>query len=265
MGDCTDSTTRLAGRERVRFGCVLVALVLLVTAPAAATVGAAQSTESAASLPAEPAFVVELDADGSARMTLVTAFDLTTDSEREAFEALRANETARMQRTDRFATSMQAIASRAENSTGREMEIRDPVIAFSTTNDVGIVALSVTWDGLAAQDGDRLVLREPFASGFEIERPFRVVAPDDYELVTATPSPTTQRQNSATWSANTQLEGFETTFAPAETGTTAETREGASEAGAAGFGVGVATLAVLAGSALLGVGRRRHASPERPE
>lgn len=252
MSDCTDSTTRLAGREGVRFGCVLVALVLLVTAPVAATAGTTQSTDSASSLPAEPAFVVDLDADGSARVTLVTTFNLATDSEREAFEALRANETARERRTDRFATRMQAIATRAENTTGREMAIRDPAIGFTTEDDTGVVTLSVTWDGLAAQEEDRLVLREPFASGFEIDRPFRVIAPEDYELVTVTPDPTTQRQNSATWNTDTEFEGFETTVAP-------DTNDGTTGVGALGFGIGIATLAMLAGTALLVLRHRRNA------
>jgi hypothetical protein len=256
MADRTDSTIRLAGAEGIRLGCVFVALVLLMTAPVAATAGTAQSTDSA-TLPAEPSFVVDLEADGSARVTLITTFDLTTDSEREAFEALRANETAREQRTDRFATRMQAIANRAENDTGRSMAIRNPAMAFTTENDTGIVGLSVTWDGLAAQEGDRLVLREPFASGFDIDRPFRVVGPDGYALGTATPTPTSQQQNSATWSATTQFEGFETVFVPAEDGTATDVGDGTSGAGAPGFGIGVAAVAVLAASALLMVRRHR--------
>lgn len=259
MTDRTDSTTRLAGRQGVRFGCVLVTLVLLVTALVAATAGTTQPTNSAASFAAEPAFVVDLDADGSARVTLVITFDLTTDSEREAFEALRANETAQERRTDRFATRLQTIATRAENTTGREMAIRDSAAAFRTQNDTGVVALLVTWDGLAAQEGDRLVLREPFAGGFDIDRPFRVIAPDSYELVTVTPEPTTRSQNSATWSADTAFEGFETTFAPAEGGTRTATRDGTTGVGAPGFGVGVMTLALLAGTALLVARRRRNA------
>jgi len=256
MTDRPDSTTRLSATEGIRLGFVLVALVLLVMAPVAATAATAQSTESAASLPAEPAFVVDLETDGSARVTLVATFDLTTDSEREAFEALRANETAREQRTDRFATRMQAIATRAENDTGREMAIRNPAMTFTTENDTGIVGLSVTWEGLATQEGDRLVLQEPFASGFNIDRPFRVVGPDGYALGTATPTPTTQQQNSATWSATTQFEGFEAVFAPAASGTASDADDGTSGAGAPGFGIGVALVAVLAASALL-VGRRR--------
>lgn len=251
MTDSIDSTTRLAGRQGVRYGCVLVVLALLVTAPVAATAGTAQTANSASQLPAEPAFVVELDADGSARVTLVVTFDLTTDNEREAFETLRENTTARERRTDRFATRLQAVAARAENTTDRAMEVREPDITFATRNDTGIVAPSVTWAGLAAQEGDQLVLREPFASGFDLNRAFRVVGPDGYELTTVRPSPTTRTQTSATWEAGIEIDGFEATFAPAEGAHAAETDTGESSAGAPGFGIGVGALAVLVSTALL--------------
>lgn len=176
---------------------------------------------------------------------------------RKAWQArLKASEAARERRTDRFATRMRAIATRAETTTGRDMTIRDPAIAFTTENDTGIVDLHLTWTGLAAQEDDQLVLRNPFASGFDIDRPVRVVGPDGYELVTVTPEPTTQQQNSATWSAATAFDGFETTFAPAEGGTVTDTRDGTSGAGAPGFGIGIATVALLAGTALVVVHRR---------
>ncbi|MFC7155329.1 PGF-CTERM sorting domain-containing protein [Halomarina halobia] len=256
MTDSTDSSTRLAERRGVRYGCALVAIVFLVTTPVAATAGTAQATDSASQLPAEPAFVVELHADGSARATLAMTFDLTTESEREAFEALRANTTAREQRTDRFATRLQAIAAGAENASGRSMQIRDPGITFATRNDTGIVALSVTWEGLAAQEGDQLVLQEPFTSGFDLDRSFRIHGPDGYELATVRPSPTTQTQTSATWRAGTALDGFQVTFTAAGDAHAAETGNDESSAGAPGFGIGVGAVALLVSTALLLYRRR---------
>ena len=103
------------------------------------------------------------------------------------------------------------------------------------------------------------MVRKPFASGFGIDRPFSIVAPDGYELVTATPTPTTQRQNSAAWSADTQFEGFGAAFAPTEGRTATDTSNGTSGEGAPGFGIGVAAVAVLAATALLVVRRYRNA------
>lgn len=251
MPDRTDLLTRPGATGSVRLGCVLVAFVLLVAAPAAATAGTAQSTDSTTLQPAEPAFVVDLDADGSARVTLVTTFDLTTDSEREAFGALRANETAQERRADQFADRVRAIVTRAEDGTERDMAVHSPNITYTTTDDSGIVSLSVTWDGLVVQEGDRLVLREPFASGFDIDRPFRVVAPDGYEVGTATPTPTTQQGNSAMWNANTQFEGFETGFVPTGNKTVADAPNGTSGAGTPGFGVITTAVAAMVATALL--------------
>lgn len=238
--DDSPGATSPTRRVRIGFAPLAVAVVLLVGAPLAmaTAAGAAQTTPAA---PAEPALVVALDADGSARTTLTVTFDLTNDRDREAFDALRENTTAREQRTRQFASRMRAVADRAEANAGREMQIRDPTIAFTERDDTGIVALSVTWDGLAARSGDELVLREPFASGFSIDRPFRVIGPDGYELATASPTPTDRSGTAATWAAGTSIDGFEATFVLA-------TETGAS---APGFGIVLAVLALLVSTAML--------------
>lgn len=231
------------------FVCVLVAM--LVATPVAA-MGSAQFTTASGELPAEPAFIVALDADGSAQVSVTITFNLTTDREQEAFAAFRENATAREQRTNQFATRMRAIAANAENATGRPMQIRDPAIAFATRDETGIVGLSVTWDGLAAQDRDRLVLREPFASGFSVDRRVTIVGPDGYELQAVTPSPQTQDQATVTWRAGTDFDGFEASFTPATAGSkTADTNEDGTGIGAPGFGVGVGVVALLSGAVLL--------------
>lgn len=243
-------TLRLSGRRGIRYGCVLVAIALLVTAPVIAATGTTRTSQTESQLP-EPGFTVALDANVSARLTLAVTFDLTTESERTAFESLRENTTAREQRTDRFATRLRAIAASTENTTGRAMTIRAPGITFLTRDETGFVVLSATWTGLAAQEGDRVVLREPFDSGFDVNRQFRVVAPDGYELDSVRPSPTTQSRTGATWGDGTTLDGFEVAFVPNATGTD----DGHSAAGP-GFGIGTAVIAVLASTAAL-LSRRR--------
>ncbi|QLG50476.1 DUF4897 domain-containing protein [Natrinema halophilum] len=223
----------------------MIALLVTVSVTAPAGAKANQTSEAVA---AEPAFGVALEADGSAHVTLATTFNLTTDGERQAFQALRQNETAREQRTERFAARMRAIATRAENETGRAMQITDAGISFRERNDTGVVTLSVTWDGLAAQQGDRLVLKEPFDSEFSLDRPFRVTRPDGYELASVSPEPTERSQNDAVWSGGTDFDGFEATFAPSNGEAGADDGLGGS---VPGFSVGTAVLAVLAGVGLL--------------
>lgn len=256
MTDAGSSELRSAVRRSVYYGCVLVAIAILVTTPIAASTTSPQPTPAAEPLPAEPAFIVALDDDESARVTVTITFDLTTDSEREAFEAFRENTTAHERRTDQFATRMQAIAAKAENTTGRTMQIREPDIAFATQNETGIVALSVAWDGLAVREGDRLVLREPFADGFSTDRQVTIIGPDGYELTAVTPSPRTQNRNTATWQAGTEFDGFRVTFTPAESTPTA-TGDDTTGIGAPGFGIGAGIVALLGSTTLL-VHRRRN-------
>ncbi|MCT9098135.1 hypothetical protein [Haloarchaeobius sp. HME9146] len=135
------------------------------------------------------------------------------------------------------------------------MQIRDPNIAFVTENDTGIVALSVTWEGLAAREDDQLVVSDPFDSGFDIDRAFRVTGPAGYELVTVSPPPTARTQATATWAGGTSLDGFEAHFVAVEdstqSGTGADGSDVGSSGGAPGFGLGIATLAIVASLAIL--------------
>lgn len=245
----TDGPVRTSRTPTPGLGPVLLAVVLLASAPVAmSTTGA---TQSAAELPHEPALLIALDSNGSARVTLVVPFDLSTDAERAAFGTLRTNATARERRTDRFARRLEDIARRTAATTGREMAIADPSARFVERGDTGIVALSATWVGLAARSGDALVLREPFASGFDPDRTVHVVAPEGFELAAATPTPTARTVSSARWSAGASLAGFEARFVPAGDA------NGGLTADAPGFGVAVAVLAVLVLVGLLAVLERR--------
>lgn len=248
--DRHDASIRTAGRPLA--AASLAVLLLVASVPLAlAPAGAAQP---APELPAEPAFVVALAPDGSARTTFTVAFDLTTAGQRDAFEALRENATASRARTEGFAARMRAVADRAEDNAGREMRVSEPAIRFVDRGETGIIALSVTWEGLAARSGDALVLREPFASRVTFDRAFYVVAPAGYELASASPPPTDRTRTTATWAAGASIEGFEARFVPTDDGPMAGV-----SADAPGFGIGVAVLALV-----LGTGRFLHRRRGRP-
>lgn len=242
----------MAGDRTPRVAALVALAVVLSTVGVAAVASPAAASGHTQT---ESAFVVDLAEDGSATVSLTVTFDLTTDSERQAFEALRENTTARQQRAAQFGTRMDAIATRAESDTGREMAVRDPSIAFATRNDTGVVTLAVTWAGLAAEDGDRLVLSEPFTDDFAVDRPFSVVAPDGYQITSATPSPAEQTQTDATWAAGSTFENFEVTVASGEesAGDNATGDDGPTGESGPGFGIAVGAVSVLA--ALLGIRR----------
>jgi PGF-CTERM protein len=224
----------------------LALVVLLVASATLPSPAAAQGDEA-------PAFIVELNADGSAEVIVRSTFDLTTDSEQEAFQTLMDDEEARQTAADRFRDRMQAVASDAQNATGREMDVTGSSIDLRRTadGDVGIVTLSVTWDGLAVVDGDTLAVTEPFASGFTPDRPFVLVAPDGYEIASVTPEVDARTTESATWDDDTDLSGFSAELQPTEDDVT-------QTEGQPGFGVLVALLAVLVTAGLFARRRERH-------
>jgi DNA-binding MarR family transcriptional regulator len=84
----------------------------------------------------------------------------------------------------------------------------------SADNETGVVTLSVTWDGLAAVEGDTLVVTEPFASGFTPDRTFVLTAPEGYSIATVTPQADTSDEGRATWEPNTDLSGFTVELEP---------------------------------------------------
>lgn len=242
--DDTQDTVTYTPDRRLR--AALLAAVLLVAAPLAMT--AAGAAQPAPDLPAEPAFLIDLEPDGTAQATLTVTFDLTTDAERNAFESVRANGSARDDRIGRFASRMRTIAARAEANAGREMRITEPAVRFVERGDIGIVALSVTWEGLAARSGEALVLREPFASGFTLDRPFVVRAPDGYIVESATPEPAVLTDTEVTMAAGSDLDGFRVEVVEAQAS------NGVRTGGQSGFGIAAAVVAILAAVGML-VGR----------
>lgn len=234
-------------RPTIQSSVTIVFVALLLAATAVPTAGATQSQE------AKPSLVVELNDDGSARLTLTLTYDLSTGSERAAFEEVKNNESAREQARTAFRERMRQVASEAENETGREMTIADARIELATANDgsTGVIRLHVTYDGLAAVDDGRLRVTAPFASGFDPDRRFVVTGPEGYEVASASPKPVEQNSTSVAYAAGTDLSGFEVQFAPADGTRTGQTNQNASETALPGFGIGTALAALLV---ILGVG-----------
>lgn len=235
-------------RRQIPLAVVCAALLCLGAAPAAASITGATTTQQHTG-----AFIVNLNEDGSAQITLQLAYDLESDAEQAAFKDLKNNETLQQETKQNFLTRMERVAASAENATGREMRVSDAAIAFETTTDgsVGLVSLSVTWTGLAATNGETLTITEPFASGFEPERPFTVRGPDGYALNSATPEPKATQTNSATWAPGTELTDFEAVFTPAATATPTATPSETTTGGGPGFGVAVTVLALIGAAAVV--------------
>lgn len=205
----------------IRRACtVLVATLLLCSAVGSAAAAPATTEQQAQTEDAtSPVFVVTLRDDGSADVTVTYTFDLSDDVRQAAFEELRTNETAVRAFEDRFRRQLQGVASEAASATGREMSVTGVDVAVESDGETGIVRVTATWEGLAATDGDRLTVTEPFASGFEPDRTFVVVVPEGYAVDGVTPSPDERADGRVVWASGTDLSGFEMTASPADTST----------------------------------------------
>lgn len=236
-----------SGRLRCA-GAVAIAMLCLAAA-IAGPVAAAGTTQDTTDEASET--VITLQQDGDAEVALTIEFDLTSDAEREAFEALRQNETERDALRTTYRDRMTTVAAAASNATGREMAVSDPSISFETVDNRGMISLTVSWASLAAVEGDALRVDEPFASGFAPTGEFTVVAPEEHEITSASPAPDDSADGRATWEAGSSLDGFDLVAAGGRTNS-------ASADEVPGFGVSTAGIALI--GTLGAVGYRRYAA-----
>lgn len=221
-----------------RIGTVAVT-VTLVTSLFLTAVGPA----SAQTATDRPAVIVDLETDGSADLTIVFTYDLTTDTERQAFETLQTDDEAIATLETRFESRMDAVVAAIAERTDRAVTVAGTTVTTDVVDggETGVVRLAATIEGFAAVEGDRLIVTEPFASGFESDRVLVVRPPDGYVVANATPSPTNETGDVVTWDPETSLEDFELVV---------ESDDGATATSTPGFGVPLAIGAVV-GSALL--------------
>ena len=226
-----------------RLVLALLATAVVLGSLAAPAAGAQTGTDDSAG--GHTALVVDLAEDGDATVTLRLTFDLDREEERRALERLRENRT---EIASTFEEQMRAVAARTAEETGREMAVTSAEVAVTTEGSTGVGELSVAWTGRAAVEGDRLVVSEPFADGFEPAGRFEVEAPEGYVLAETTPTAASTTETGAAWEAGSSLDGFEATFVPAD----------ATSTSLPGFGAPAALLAValVAGTTAL-LARRR--------
>lgn len=241
-------------------GAIATALALALVVSLVPVATAAQTTQDSA----EESVVVSLDGDGDAALSLVIPFDLTDAEQRAAFEEFSTDQARQRTLVEQYETRVSNVAAELDNRTAREMRVTDPRIEARTDDSgtVGYVEVTVTWERLAAADGDRLKLREPFDSGFAPDARMTVEAPENHRFVSTTPEATIE-DGTAVWRTDQALDNFDVTVAPTDTSTDDEsggetTADGAEspaspDENGAGFGVLVALVAV---GALLLASRR---------
>lgn len=218
---------------------VLVVLVGTLTASVAAQPSSATS-----------AVVVQLDEDGDAEVSLVQRFDLTNETERRAFQRIRENDGLQTELRDQFGDRMRSVIDAAANDSGRPMSAG--AVRFEAhevdSGATGVIELAIAWNGLAETDGDRLVVAEPFASGFTPEQTFVLVGPEGYEAASLSHAPDVRDGATLKWAPASSLDGFRVVFAPGGDARSSTT-------GQPGFGIAAAGLAIAA-SLVIALSRR---------
>jgi len=233
-----------------------VVLSALLIGAAAGPAGATQTDDAP-----DPSLTVALAADGDARVTLVSTFDLAEESEAAAFDELRTNETARAAYEARYTDRWRAVADSTANRTGREMTVTNASLSLSRTNATGVATYTISWAGLATAEDRVLTLDEPFASNYTTDRQFRVRIPEGYTYESASPGPANATDGVLVYRSGTDLNGLSivaTSTASGVDGTPVQsetpTPVGTTGGSGPGFGV-VAAVGALTAAALL---TRRH-------
>lgn len=222
---------------------VVLLVALLVTGSAVATVGSANAIDAdSRSADTDSAFVVALEEDGDATVTVAVTFDLTDEADRAAFRSLTENETKRSELESRTERRLRSVVAGVANETDREMAIEETRVSFETDEgtDRGIVSVSANWRGFAATEDERLTVAEPFNSGFTAEQAVVLKLPDGYALEAATPEPSERTDGRISWDANTSLEGYEAVIVPSDGAGDSDSQPG--------FGLGAAVIAIAGGA-----------------
>lgn len=237
----------LTNASRIGGIVAAVALVaLLVTGAIGPAVAQSDVTRSAV--------VFDMHEDGTTEVTVVLTFDLTTETERQAFKSIQENSSTKEDIRTRFESRMEQVATGTSDRLDRDVSVTDTSIDVETADDgqTGVVRLTATMTNLAAVDGDQLTLTEPLTSGFYMEREVVVQVPDGYEVATVTPDPTATNNGAVTWDSGTEFDGFELVAQSTDEATDAN-GSGSDDTTATqspGFGLAIGVLAVISGSLL---------------
>lgn len=197
---------------------VRVLLVLCIVALSLGLSTGAVAAAEADDRPADGQLVIELDTNGDADVVFTDEFDLTDPQQRALFEDLRESEEFRRAAAGQVRGGMQSVSERVAEDLDRELVIGEVTAETTVDGETGTVAYGFRWENLAALEGERIVLSEPFSTYTSLDRELVVVAPDGYELASVSPEPSRQDDAVARWPGLTEFgDGFEVVAAPAET------------------------------------------------
>lgn len=175
---------------------VLLALAGLVVPVAPA---AAQSEDTPP--PDRTVVDVKIAANGDARWTVITYFEVDSKSDREAFQRLAERfESGEAEVTYDLAIFRRAV-ERANVETDRSMELVQPSRSSRIVNETGQLTLTFRWTNFARVDDDRLYVGDAFNTteswlpGLASEQRLVVRPPGNYGVFEVPDEPTIEEGN----------------------------------------------------------------------
>ena len=157
------------------------------------SLGGGQLFQTDRELTPSTTFRIDLQADRSAEWTVTTEYELTTDSQRAAFDDLAADFESESAAGGQDVTLYENLAARTSEQTGRNMEIQDVDRSSSRNGEVGRLVLSFRWTGFLEADGERLIFDDAIAAGEETawlttlteRQELRITTPRGYAITSA--------------------------------------------------------------------------------
>jgi hypothetical protein len=183
--------------------------------PAAPDVAAAESgtAPSQVSLaPAEETLRITLRSGGNARWTIRSNYSLDSEADRRAFRDLARDYSAGVFPTRRIA-AFRTASTRAGETTGRQMAIRNVRRTTNVSNGTGQLVLQFTWTNFSRQADQRLYVDDVFNTsgetwlpGLEPYQQLVIEPPPGYNIVRATPAGYTVSDGEVRWEGPRQFE-----------------------------------------------------------
>ncbi|MFC5969999.1 helix-turn-helix domain-containing protein [Halomarina salina] len=192
--------------QRVLMVCVLA--LLLALQPLTAVAGTTPANATQQEFEREE-FTIHVSENGSARWTFSYKRVLSSESEREQFEAYAEEFNGEETRSYRnFVARAEALVGAGANETGREMNatgFSKEAYVRTGVNDLGVVEMSFRWNGFAAQSGDRVTVGDVFEGGLTLAPNQTLIVTWDEGLAPTSvdPDPRQATDNALVWQGRT--------------------------------------------------------------
>ena len=222
-------------RSSVRVLLAALCVVVLVTLGAPTAVAdTGTGSDTSVEEPVADAIIVDLEEGGDAVVTVTIPFDLTESDEQTDFEAFVESNEKQQEQLDQYESRLARVATELESQVDRDMAVTGSEITTQTTDggELGLVVLEASWEGLAATDGDQLVVGPPFDSGFSAEQRLVLRPPAQHQVVATTPTPTSE-SDQLVWNSERTLDEFEVVIEPQDGETADDTDEADTDSGTA--------------------------------